>query len=206
MTAVKEYPPADVLVREFQTIFKQIVRENPDVLVPERKLRLSLVDEETCELKVAYVTHDFVEVIDALADIVYVAVGAATTYGINLNLNIQKPLQLDPSIGTEFEEGEEISVELGSLAIRLHFAKTPERTKELLEAIVFACYRVSYCYGVDLDEILEEVHLSNMSKLDENGNPIFREGDNKVIKGPNYFVPNIGEVLLRQRERGIVNL
>lgn len=205
MIAVKEYPSADVLVHEFQTIFKQIIREYPDVKVPERTLRLNLTDEETRELKDAFVAFDFVEVIDALADIVYVAVGAAHTYGFKLNLNIQKPLQFDPSTRTSFAEGEEISVELGSLAIRLHFANTPERMKELLDAIVAACYRVSYRYGVDLDEVLEEVHLSNLSKLDENGEPIFREGDMKVIKGPNYFVPDIKKVLVRQHERGIVN-
>ena len=39
-------------------------------------------------------------------------------------------------------------------------------------------------------EVFEEIHRSNLSKLDENGNPIYRE-DGKVIKGPNYFPPNL---------------
>ena len=38
--------------------------------------------------------------------------------------------------------------------------------------------------------IIEEIHRSNLSKLDENGDPIYRE-DGKVIKGPNYFPPNL---------------
>ena len=37
---------------------------------------------------------------------------------------------------------------------------------------------------------LKKIHRSNLSKLDENGNPIYRE-DGKVVKGPNYFPPNL---------------
>jgi predicted HAD superfamily Cof-like phosphohydrolase len=45
-----------------------------------------------------------------------------------------------------------------------------------------------------IDEVFEEIHRSNMSKLDENGEPIFRE-DGKVLKGKGYFKPNIRKVL-----------
>lgn len=45
-----------------------------------------------------------------------------------------------------------------------------------------------------IEEVFEEIHRSNLSKLDENGNPVYRE-DGKVIKGPNYFPPNIEKVL-----------
>ena len=41
-----------------------------------------------------------------------------------------------------------------------------------------------------IDDVFEEIHRSNLSKLDENGDPIYRE-DGKVIKGPNYFPPNL---------------
>ena len=43
-------------------------------------------------------------------------------------------------------------------------------------------------------EVFEEIHRSNMSKLDENGKPIYRE-DGKVLKGKNYFRPNIKSIL-----------
>lgn len=49
-------------------------------------------------------------------------------------------------------------------------------------------------YGMDMDDLHEEVHASNMSKLDENGQPIFRE-DGKVLKGPGYFKPDLTSVL-----------
>lgn len=45
-----------------------------------------------------------------------------------------------------------------------------------------------------IEEVFEEIHRSNLSKLDENGNPIYRE-DGKVIKGPNYFPPNIEKII-----------
>jgi len=45
-----------------------------------------------------------------------------------------------------------------------------------------------------IEEIFDEIQRSNMSKLDENGNPIYRE-DGKVMKGPNYFKPNINKIL-----------
>ena len=45
-----------------------------------------------------------------------------------------------------------------------------------------------------IDEVFEEIHRSNLSKLDENGNPIYRK-DGKVIKGPNYFKPDIKKII-----------
>tara|TARA_R110002020_G_scaffold37072_6_gene111824 strand:+ start:900 stop:1223 length:324 start_codon:yes stop_codon:yes gene_type:complete len=45
-----------------------------------------------------------------------------------------------------------------------------------------------------IEEVFEEIQRSNMSKLDVDGKPIYRE-DGKVLKGPNYFRPNIGQIL-----------
>jgi predicted HAD superfamily Cof-like phosphohydrolase len=50
-------------------------------------------------------------------------------------------------------------------------------------------------------EIFEEIHRSNMSKLDENGKPIYRE-DGKILKSSNYFVPDINKVLSTEQEVG----
>lgn len=49
-------------------------------------------------------------------------------------------------------------------------------------------------YGIPLDAVVDEIHRSNMSKLDENGRPIYRE-DGKVLKGPNFTPPDIKGVL-----------
>ena len=45
-----------------------------------------------------------------------------------------------------------------------------------------------------IEEVFEEIHRSNLSKLDENGKPVYRE-DGKVIKGPNYFRPDIAKII-----------
>ncbi|GGG56945.1 nucleoside triphosphate pyrophosphohydrolase family protein [Bizionia arctica] len=45
-----------------------------------------------------------------------------------------------------------------------------------------------------IEEVFNEIQRSNMSKLGENGEPIYRE-DGKVLKGPNYFKPNISDIL-----------
>jgi predicted HAD superfamily Cof-like phosphohydrolase len=45
-----------------------------------------------------------------------------------------------------------------------------------------------------IEEVFEEIHRSNMSKLDENGKPIYRE-DGKVLKGPHYFKPELKKII-----------
>ena len=47
-----------------------------------------------------------------------------------------------------------------------------------------------------IEEVFDEIQRSNMSKLGEDGEPIYRE-DGKVMKGPNYFKPNISDILKR---------
>ena len=65
--------------------------------------------------------------------------------------------------------------------------------KELAD-LVYVCYQYAANEGWDLDEALDRVHKSNMSKLDENGQPIYR-ADGKVLKGPNYKPPELGDLV-----------
>ena len=65
--------------------------------------------------------------------------------------------------------------------------------KELAD-LVYVCYQYAANQQWDLDEALDRVHKSNMSKLDTNGQPIFRE-DGKVLKGPNYAPPNLEDLV-----------
>lgn len=68
---------------------------------------------------------------------------------------------------------------------------------EIADALIdllYVTYGACCEYGIDADIGLTEVHDSNMSKLDENGNPIYRE-DGKVLKGPNFREPNLAKVL-----------
>jgi predicted HAD superfamily Cof-like phosphohydrolase len=65
--------------------------------------------------------------------------------------------------------------------------------KELAD-LVYVCYQYAENLGWDLDEALQRVHNSNLSKLDSDGNPIYRE-DGKVLKGPNYQPPNLTDLV-----------
>ncbi len=65
--------------------------------------------------------------------------------------------------------------------------------KELAD-LVYVCYQYAENLGWDLDEALNRVHRSNMSKLGEDGNPVYRE-DGKVLKGPNYQPPNLSDLV-----------
>ena len=63
----------------------------------------------------------------------------------------------------------------------------------LADLIYIAC-GTAVAYGIPLDRVFAEVHRSNMSKLGENGRPIYRD-DGKVLKGPTYSPPNIKTIL-----------
>ena len=65
--------------------------------------------------------------------------------------------------------------------------------KELAD-LVYVCYQYAANLGWDLDEAMDRVHKSNMSKLGEDGNPIYRE-DGKVLKGPNYQPPDLSDLV-----------
>ncbi len=72
------------------------------------------------------------------------------------------------------------------------------KNKDLLEVadaltdILYVTYGAGHAFGINLDKCFEEVQNSNMSKLDENGKPIYNELG-KVMKGPNYFKPDLSK-------------
>ena len=65
---------------------------------------------------------------------------------------------------------------------------------DALTDILYVTYGAGHAFGLDLDACFREVQRSNMSKLGEDGKPIYRE-DGKVLKGPNYFKPDIAKIL-----------
>ena len=72
------------------------------------------------------------------------------------------------------------------------------KNKDLLEVadaltdILYVTYGAGHAFGIDLDKCFQEVQNSNMSKLDQNGKPIYNESG-KVMKGPNYFKPDLSK-------------
>ena len=65
--------------------------------------------------------------------------------------------------------------------------------KELAD-LVYVCYQYAENMEWDLNEAMDRVHTSNMSKLGEDKKPIYRE-DGKVLKGPNYEPPNLDDLV-----------
>ena len=70
----------------------------------------------------------------------------------------------------------------------------PQNCLKELADLVYVCYQYAANMGWDLDEAMFRVHQSNMSKLDDEGKPIYRE-DGKVLKGPNYKPPNLEDLV-----------
>jgi len=74
------------------------------------------------------------------------------------------------------------------------------KNKDLLEVadaltdILYVTYGAGHAFGLNLDKCFEEVQNSNMSKLGEDGKPIYNEFG-KVMKGPNYFKPNLSKFI-----------
>ena len=72
------------------------------------------------------------------------------------------------------------------------------KNRDLLEVadaltdILYVTYGAGHAFGIDLDKCFDEVQNSNMSKLNENGKPIYNESG-KVMKGPNYFKPDLSK-------------
>ena len=73
--------------------------------------------------------------------------------------------------------------------------------KDLLEVadaltdILYVTYGAGHAFGINLDKCFDEVQNSNMSKLGEDGKPIYNEAG-KVMKGPNYFKPDLSKYII----------
>ena len=65
---------------------------------------------------------------------------------------------------------------------------------DALSDLLYVVYGAGHSFGLDLDACFKEVHRSNMSKLDERGNPIYRE-DGKVLKGPDFTEPDLESMI-----------
>ena len=72
--------------------------------------------------------------------------------------------------------------------------KDIKEVADALTDILYVTYGAGHAFGINLDKCFEEVQNSNMSKLGEDGKPIYNESG-KVMKGPNYFKPNLNQFL-----------
>ena len=69
-------------------------------------------------------------------------------------------------------------------------AKNLKEIADALTDILYVTYGAGYAYGLDLDQCFKEVQRANMSKLGDDGKPIYND-QGKVMKGPNYTKPDL---------------
>lgn len=208
------YPSPYSLVKEFHETYGQAIRTEPDLQVKEKQMRIELIVEEADELKEANDNDDFIEIVDALADLLYVTYGALITHGIDISEDFSNEVSPITKVGnalpTDFEVGLTPDINarnrysvIGKVLDAAYsygeasHSGSASAVKKASVKIITAAYEASLAFGVDIDDVLAEVQRSNMSKLGEDGLPIYRE-DGKVLKGPNFFVPNIKAILAAQ--------
>ena len=112
-----------------------------------------------------------------------------TRYNLQNSRNLTKRSYQKNLIVEEFKE----FLEAEGMLFRENIVFESEALKELAD-LVYVCYQYAENMGLLLDEALDRVHKSNMSKLDHEGNPIYRE-DGKVLKGPNYKPPTLTDLV-----------
>ena len=84
-----------------------------------------------------------------------------------------------------------IREELSELKVAME-NKDIKEVADALTDILYVTYGAGHAFGIDLDKCFQEVQNSNMSKLGSDGKPIYNE-KGKVMKGPNYFKPDLGK-------------
>ena len=110
-------------------------------------------------------------------------------YNLKNGTNLKQRTYQKNLIVEEFKE----FLEAEGMLFRNNDQFPAEALKELAD-LVYVCYQYAENMGWFLDEALDRVHASNMSKLGEDGLPIYRE-DGKVLKGPNYQPPTLTDLI-----------
>ena len=111
------------------------------------------------------------------------------TFGQEIKVKAGFPNQNISSLRYEL-----IKEELGELKEAIE-NKDLKEVADALTDILYVTYGAGHAFGINLDNCFEEVQNSNMSKLDSNGRPIYND-NGKVMKGPNYFKPNLEKILV----------
>jgi len=108
------------------------------------------------------------------------------TYNVPVGVPFTEEL-VDLRVSLCVEECKEVEEELWLNSPE--FINKKRLTKELAD-LLYVTIGTAVTFGLPLEEVFNEVHKSNMSKLGEDGKPIYRE-DGKVLKGPNYKEPDL---------------
>ncbi|MDC0624795.1 nucleoside triphosphate pyrophosphohydrolase family protein [Alphaproteobacteria bacterium] len=99
-----------------------------------------------------------------------------------------------------FPENAVVQLRVDLIEEELNELKEAIKNNDLVEVadaltdILYVTYGAGHSFGVDLDKCFDEVQRSNMSKLGEDGNPIYNDSG-KVMKGPNYSAPDLKKII-----------
>ena len=99
-----------------------------------------------------------------------------------------------------FPEDAVVQLRVDLIEEELYELKEAIKNNDLVEVadaltdILYVTYGAGHSFGVDLDKCFDEVQRSNMSKLGEDGNPIYNDSG-KVMKGPNYSAPDLKKII-----------
>lgn len=111
------------------------------------------------------------------------------------------PVRRRPNLGKKTERelrltliDEEFDELVAELSLNASALEMPKVAKELAD-LIYVAYGLAVTFGIPIDEVIAEVHRSNMSKLGPDGKPLYRE-DGKVLKGPDYAEADVEWVLL----------
>ena len=100
----------------------------------------------------------------------------------------------------EFPDSKIVQLRIDLIQEELNELKEAINNNDIIEVadaltdILYVAYGAGHAFGIDLDSCFNEVQNSNMSKLGDDGKPIYNESG-KVMKGPNYFKPNIKKII-----------
>ena len=184
-------------VKEFHEAFGHPVAEKRMLINKDRyQLRKTLIREEMNETLRDYINGDLVKTADGLADLDVVINGTLLEFGFTT---------IHPE-GEEYYtfEGRETPklLDYGHIVHSYSIIVDDLRTCDeayyegnvdgIISALIHSKYIVAYTaasLGIPLREVCDAVHKANMSKLGEDGKPIYRETDNKILKGPNFRPP-----------------
>ena len=110
------------------------------------------------------------------------------TFGQEVKKKAEFPNEKTTSLRYELikEELEELKVAISNKDIK--------EVADALTDILYVTYGAGHAFGINLDKCFEEVQNSNMSKLGEDGKPLYND-KGKVMKGPNYFEPNLNKFI-----------
>lgn len=121
------------------------------------------------------------------------------TRALRVRLLLEEVLEFAEASGVDvIAENTSHAMKINRCSIKIesssYFVPNLGEAADALGDIRYVTDGANLCWGFPQDEILLEIHRSNMSKLGPNGKPVYRS-DNKVMKGPNYSPPNILKIL-----------